>query len=155
MTEFVDKEKGAKLVKILESGITESRKRPNARISCPRRVKTPLYEFESGKGGNRYSYPVVQKVFDLLDNNGYGRSYVQQSDEELKNRFRAGLNSRDPSWNAPWNWGSLSQQRQNRRLQRLLPWLRKYLAPRTLVSYSPFISRNGEFLCVWAEEAAM
>lgn len=29
MTEFVDKEKGAKLVKILESGITESRKRPN------------------------------------------------------------------------------------------------------------------------------
>ncbi len=95
MAEFIGKDEGAKLVKILETGITENRKRPNV---VPQKGENPLYEFRSGKGGNGYNYPVVQQVFDLLDKNGYGRSYVQKDDEDLKNGFRTGLNSLDPSW---------------------------------------------------------
>lgn len=95
MAEFIGKDEGAKLVKILATGITKDRKRPNA---YPKKGENPLYEFESSKSGNRYKYPVLQQVFNLLDKNGYGRSYVQKDEETLKNSFRAALTSRDPSW---------------------------------------------------------
>lgn len=95
MAEFKGKEEGVQLVAILKTGITQTRKRPNI---FPQPGENPLYEFKSGKGGNSYSYPVVQRVFELLGQNGYGRSYVQKNDEDLKNGFRKGLNSLDPSW---------------------------------------------------------
>lgn len=95
MAEFKGKDEGAKLVALLQTGITENGKRPNM---FPQPGENPLYEFRSTKSGNNYSYPVVQKVFDLLGQNGYGRSFVQKSEEDLKNGFRKGLNSLDPSW---------------------------------------------------------
>lgn len=95
MAEFIKKAEAQKLLEILETGITENRKRPNA---FPQPGEHPLYEFKSSKSGNRYSLPIVQQVFDLMEKNKYGGSYVQKTEEDLKNGFRAGLASLDPEW---------------------------------------------------------
>jgi hypothetical protein len=95
MAKFKGKQEGAKLLALLETGITPNRRRPNI---FPQEGENPLYEFKSGEHGNGYSYPAMQKVFELLGRNGYGGSYIQKAEEDLKNGFRAGLNSCDPSW---------------------------------------------------------
>jgi hypothetical protein len=94
---FIGLEEGLRVLATLESGITANRKRPNL---TPRPGEHPLYEFHMTKSGNYYEYPIVQKVFDLLKDNGHGKqtsSYVGKFDPK-GNEFRQKLNSLDPSW---------------------------------------------------------
>ena len=95
MGDFIGRETGEKLLKILESGITGDRKRPNM---FPQAGEHPLYEFKSGSNGNRYDIPVMFEIFGLLKDNKFGSTFVGKTDEDLKKTMNAGLNSRDPSW---------------------------------------------------------
>jgi hypothetical protein len=97
MTDFIRLDEALKLVKLLDTGITPNRKRPNI---TPQKGEHPLYEFQGAKKGgfNGYEHPITEQVMQILFENGYGRTAVAKTEDSLKMEFNKALNNRDPEW---------------------------------------------------------